>query len=134
MKYFKLEELTKSTKAEIHGIDNSPSPTEIVALQALVENVLDPARHLLGLPIQVTSGYRCKRLNTLVKGSPTSQHMKGEAADLVCANNAKLFDIIKTKLPFDQLIWEKGNDRQPAWVHVSFRKDGENRKKVLRIR
>ena len=44
--------------------------------------------------------------------------------------NADVFKFIKEKLPFDQLIWEFGNDIQPDWVHVSY--SNRNRKQILK--
>ena len=83
MKYFTISEMIKSETALKHGIWNGASLEVEENLRALVEQVLDPLRERYGKPIRVTSGYRCPRLNTLVGGSPNSQHMKGEAADIV---------------------------------------------------
>jgi zinc D-Ala-D-Ala carboxypeptidase len=94
--------------------------------------VLQPLRYELGATIHVNSGFRSEAVNKAVKGSLTSSHCKGEAADLSCYDNARLFGIIKEQLPFDQLIWEGGDDDQPAWVHVSYRKTG-NRQQILRM-
>lgn len=122
MKYFTIHELTKSATAKRLGIDNSPSGTVRAKLTALVEKVLDPLREAYGKPIIVTSGYRCEKLNKAVGGAASSQHVKGEAADIRSVadtpeENQKLFDlIVKLGLPFDQLIDEYGYD----WVHVSF--------------
>jgi hypothetical protein len=122
MKYFTIRELIKSTTAIERHIDNSPSKEVERSLTALVENILDPLREAYGKPIIVTSGYRCARLNKVVGGAPSSQHVKGEAADIRSVQdtpeeNKKLYDlIVKLKLPFDQLINEHGFD----WVHVSF--------------
>jgi hypothetical protein len=122
MKYFTIRELIKSTTAIERHIDNSPSKEVERSLTALVENILDPLREAYGKPIIVTSGYRCARLNKVVGGAPSSQHVKGEAADIRSVQdtpeeNKKLYDlIVKLKLPFDQLINEHGYD----WVHVSF--------------
>ncbi|MFV0505893.1 MAG: D-Ala-D-Ala carboxypeptidase family metallohydrolase [Bacteroidales bacterium] len=132
-KNFTLDELLHSDTADSLGIRNTPSKEVIVNLRNLVRNVLQPAREQLGSAIRVNSGFRCEELNTAIKGAKQSQHRKGEAADLDCKNNAKLYNIIKDNLDFDQLIWEKGDDRQPAWVHVSFKASG-NRKQLLRIR
>lgn len=133
MKYFIIEELTDSAVARQLHIDNTPDKMCIQNLQALVEHVLDPAREALGKPIRVNSGYRCPRLNKCVGGVDNSQHIKGEAADIDTghpAENKKLFEIL-LKLPFDQLIWERGNKQGPAWIHVSYKRNGENRKEVL---
>ena len=128
MKYFTINELTKTNT----GISNIPNAEQVANLIYLVENLLDKAREQLGMPITVTSGYRSYAVNKAVGGVATSQHTKGEAVDLVCKDNAKLFNILKT-MNFDQLIWEKGNSIQPAWVHVSLKRIGINRKQVIRL-
>lgn len=128
MKYFTLNELTKTSTR----ISNIPNAEQIANLTYLVENLLDEAREQLGMPITVTSGYRSKAVNKAVGGVATSQHTKGEAVDLVCRDNARLFNIIKT-MNFDQLIWEKGNSIQPAWVHVSLKRIGINRKQIIKL-
>ena len=122
MKYFTIRELIKSTTAIKRHIDNSPSKEIERSLTALVEKVLDPLREAYGKPIIVTSGYRCPKLNAIVGSTPSSQHVKGEAADIKSVadtpeENKKLFDlIVKLKLPFDQLINEHNYD----CVHVSY--------------
>ena len=122
MKHFTFQELTKSATAKRKGIDNSPSLQVRANLAALVENVLDPLREAYGKPIVVTSGYRCEKLNRAVGGAASSQHVKGQAADIRSVQdtpeeNKKLYDlIVKLGLPFDQLINEYGFD----WVHVSY--------------
>ena len=122
MKYFTLAEMTKSATAQRKGIKNDPSIQVCKALTALIEKVLDPLREAYGKPIIVTSGYRCEKLNKAVGGAASSQHVKGEAADIRSVQdtpeeNKKLFDlIVKLGLPFDQLINEYGYD----WVHVSY--------------
>ena len=134
MKYFTIKELSASTEAKRMGIDNTPTPEARANLTALVEAVLDPLRARYGHPINVSSGYRCPRLNKAVGGAATSQHVRGEAADIYVTNakeKAMLFSMIYYMLPFDQLIWEKGDDETPAWIHVSYR-DGNNRRECLR--
>ena len=124
MKYFSIEELTASTEARKMGIDNTPTPEVVVNLTELVEAVLDPLREKYGRPIHVSSGYRCPRLNKAVGGAANSQHTTGEAADIYVSRArelAELFSLIYYTLPFDQLIWERGNDEAPAWIHVSYR-------------
>lgn len=119
MKYFTIAELCRSTKADKYGINNRCTTEHVKKLTALVDNVLDPLREWYGKPITVNSGYRCSELNKVVKGSKTSQHMKGEAADITTGSkeeNKKLFDYIRENLPFDQLIDESNF----SWVHVSF--------------
>lgn len=132
MKHFTMGELCASTTADAHNIKNTPPLQEAGNLKALAENVLDPLREWYGKPIYVNSGYRSPQLNRIVGGAPTSQHMKGEAADITAgskAENKKLFDYIKSNLPFDQVIDEKDY----SWVHVSYKRDGSNRKQVLKL-
>lgn len=128
MKYFTINELTKTST----GISNIPSVEHITNMIYLIENLLDKAREQLGMPITVTSGYRSEKVNKAVGGVGASQHTKGEAVDLVCRDNAKLFNILKT-MNFDQLIWEKGNSVQPAWVHVSLKRNGNNRRQIIKL-
>lgn len=134
MKFFTIDELTKSDTATRNNINNVPNEQEKNNLIALVDNILDPLREAYGQPIIVTSGYRCEKLNNLVKGSKTSQHRFGQAADIrskqdTKEENKKLFDLIqKLDLPFDQLIDEYNYD----WVHVSH--SSKNRKQILHIK
>lgn len=129
--------MTRSDVAKREGIDNTPGLQETEALTALVEDVLDPLREMYGHPIHVTSGYRCEALNKAVGGAKTSQHLRGEAADITTGKrgeNAKLYGLIEKYFDYDQLIWEHGTDKEPSWVHVSYRAEGGNRKQTLRIR
>ena len=131
MKYFTIQELTKSATAQRKGIKNVPDTTITLNLTALIDNVLDPLREAYGAPIIVTSGYRCEKLNKVVGGAASSQHVKGQAADIRSVKdsrdqNKRLFDLIRElKLPFDQLINEYDYD----WVHVSY--GPRNRRQVL---
>lgn len=130
MKYFKLSEFFISQTALRLGIDNRPQGEEraevLANIEALVANVLDPAREAFCAPITISSGYRSEGLNKAVGGVPSSQHRKGEASDLRSSNNKKLFEILKG-LEFDQLIWEK----KGVWIHVSYKRNGKNRKQIL---
>ena len=120
MKWFKKEDfLCRCGKCEM--------PAEVEGnLMALVENVLEPAREKLGLPIIVNSGYRCERHNKAVGGVANSQHLRGEAADIRCADNKRLAKIIVEAGRFDQLII------YPTFIHVSFKRLGSNRRQILK--
>lgn len=133
--YFSLAELTKSSATARHGIDNTPPQQAIWALERLCVEVLDPLRSLLGRPIVVNSGYRSPEVNKLIGGSATSQHCKGEAADIECpgvSNLALALQIERSAFPFDQLILEFHDvgDDASGWVHVSHC-GAKNRKEVL---
>lgn len=135
MKYFTIEELSRSATATAQGINNTPTREVVANLTELVDKVLDPLREAWGGPITVTSGYRSPALNKAVKGATNSQHIRGEAADITVgsrAANARLHALIQSLgLPYDQLIWEKGTDAGPDWVHVSH--GPPNRKQLLRL-
>jgi len=112
--------------------DNTPNADQLAAMKLLAANVFEPLRAIVGKPIIITSMFRSAKVNQLIGGSSTSQHCKGEAMDIkLPGQNRSLFEIILNQLPFDQLIWEFGTDKEPAWVHVSYKATG-NRKQVLR--
>lgn len=129
---FTLEELCASTKAkELRIINQVTDAVHLQALKALTKEVLQPIRDLHGAPVTVTSGYRQPALNKALGGSPTSQHPKGEAADIAVgspADNKDLFEqIARSGIPYDQLICEFGGE----WLHVSHRLHGPQRRQVL---
>lgn len=138
MKYFTLSELTKSATARRLGIDNEADVDVRANITALVDNVLDPLRTKWGMPIIVTSGYRCPKLNAAVGGAVNSQHTKGMAADIrtvsdTPADNMRLLRcLLNSGIVFDQVICEYPDAQgRPDWIHVSFKRLGGNRKNRL---
>jgi hypothetical protein len=134
MLYFTINELCRSQVAAQRGIDNTPTDAVTANLRLLINNVLDPLREAWGRPLTVSSGYRSKALNKAVGGVSNSQHLTGQAADIVAgsrADNYKLFKLaISLKLPYDQLIFEKGTLAEGCdWVHISF--SNRNRRQIL---
>jgi hypothetical protein len=126
---FSLEQLTYSETAERERIDNTPAP-EIVENLRLLAQGLEQVRMLIGLPLEISSGYRCPELNMHVGGAKTSQHTKGQAADFTCDEFGPPVEIIKairdSDIEFDQCILEYAK-----WVHISF--SAAPRGKVLTI-
>lgn len=125
--HFRWSEFMRSETAAKLGIPNDPGPQERQAIQVLVVNVLEPVRAQWG-PVKILSGYRSPALNRAVPGSsPTSQHTLGEAADITVPGvpNRALFAWMRSQVPYDQLILEFPDDRDPfaGWVHVSYRDD-----------
>lgn len=118
-KNFSLYEMTVTNS----GIPNEPNDEQLANLKLLCENVLQPLRNKFNRPIKVTSGFRNEKVNRHVGGVASSEHVQGMAADLVCEDNAELFNLIRQRFKFTQLIYERGNKIQPAWVHVSYDKD-----------
>ena len=124
--HFSLAEMLASQTATRRGYAEQfqPEPVIISNLQALVANILEPLRVSLGVPIRVSSGYRCPRLNRAIGGARSSQHIQGHAADITAPGvpNAELLSrIVALGLPFDQLIAEFPDEQgQPAWIHISY--------------
>lgn len=132
-KNFSVKELTKSSTATRLGIDNTPNIEQTINLTHLAINVLQPVRDHHG-STTVSSGLRVLELNRAVGSSDTSQHMKGEAADMECpgVDNLELAKWMAENLEFDQIILEgyEEGDTNSGWIHVSFKADGSNRKKL----
>lgn len=130
-KNFTLEEFLESAYARRHNIKEQFTPPQEVKdnLKLLCINTLQPLADLTKRSVNITSGYRCTRVNKGIGGSPQSDHILGRAADINIKGitSKELFDfIIKSKIPFDQLIEEFG-----AWVHISFRgKENRNQKLI----
>lgn len=136
MKYFSIAEFLRSDAAEKHQVSNIPADEELlkvlININALVNNVLDPLRAMIGRPIIITSGYRSQQVNELVGGSKTSQHLSGQAADIHVQGFTPeqmeiVYEIAQMYLDFDQLIfypskniihvsWDEDKNRQESWV------------------
>ena len=152
--HFALLEFTESPTAKKYGIENTPPEEAVENLKNLCVGTLEPLREALGLPVIITSGYRCKALNDiLTHASGSSQHLKGQAADFYvgwCAplrgrgqsgpssgsgigsspreRLIKAFRLIITneKIDYDQLIL------YPDFIHVSFVSRASNRRKIIK--
>lgn len=135
-KNFSYREFEKSAIADRRGYCNVIVDVQVRdAVRALTLNVLQPLRDGLGMPVIISSGYRCPQLNAdpAVGGAPSSQHVKGEAADI----HVDLPDgsrmpsvelarrIVALQLPYDQVII------YPTFVHVSHKLEGEQRGRIL---
>lgn len=130
---FTLAEMTLSETAGRAGLSNVPPPIAIGHLAMLCWYVLEPLRQKIGRPILISSGYRSPQVNELVKGSASSLHRIGRAADLVVPGMAPR-DVCKTvidlRLPFTELILEFGE-----WTHVAVAEVGrEPERRVLTAR
>ena len=132
-KNFTLAEMVKSETALRHDMDNTPGEAEIENLKRLAEKVLQPVRDAYGKGVKVNSGYRHPEVNAKVGGSKTSDHCKGQAADIEIPGvaNADLAKWITENLDFTQVILEFYTPGVPdsGWVHVSY--DPANLKKQV---
>ena len=130
------KEGVKSNTALRRGIDNTPGSYEKSNMEITAEKIFEPLREWVGGPIKINSFYRCEELNRAIGGSSRSQHCEGRAMDLDDTfgykTNSEMFEYIRNNLSFDQLIWEFGDDKNPAWVHVSYVSQDQNRLRVMR--
>ncbi|HQQ81953.1 MAG TPA: D-Ala-D-Ala carboxypeptidase family metallohydrolase [Cyclobacteriaceae bacterium] len=130
-KYLTLQDAIKARP----GFSNKPSEDQIKALIYWGTCVLDPIVEHFGVVPFLHSVFRNDAYNAAIGGDPHSQHRFGQAGDMdfdnvpKAPNNKALFDFVVRNLNFDQIIWEKGTNENPDWVHVSAI-DGVNRKKI----
>lgn len=124
---FSYREFERSDMADRHEVCNVIRTAEVRdAVKALTLEVLQPLRDEWGRPLHVNSGYRCEELNRLVGGVASSQHVRGEAADIACENPVELARLaVRLQLPFDQMIL------YPDFVHFSHSLEGPQRGQVL---
>ena len=121
---FSLHEMVKSETAARRGLDNTPNDAVIANLKVLAENVLQPIRSHYGKGVKVNSGYRSPDVNAAVGGSRTSDHTRGQAADIEIPGvpNYDLAKHIVDNYKFTQVILEFYTPGIPdsGWVHVSY--------------
>ena len=118
------------------GLNNDPSDTHLQNMKLLSEKIFEPLRMYVNGPIKINSFYRGPELNKAIGGSAKSQHCHGQAMDIDDTyghmSNATMYKWIKENLDYDQMIWEFGDDNNPAWVHVSYVDPGSNRNRCLK--
>ena len=131
IKYFSLSEFLNSATAKRLRIDNTPSFEVVDNLNKLAD-YLDVIREKVGKPILISSGFRCPVLNKAVGGVANSQHLKGLAADLICADMESLEKVLRETGGFDQLIKEHRKGSKSFWYHVSVcNRNGKPRNQII---
>ena len=128
-KNFTLAEFTNSDTAKRENYFEQYTPDEKVIenLSYGAEKIAEPIRNIFG-SFSPTVAYRCERLNTKLKGSKSSMHNTGEAFDETFMlngsniSNKVFFWLLKSNLPFTELIWEKGDSNNPNWLHIGWKK------------
>jgi len=138
--HISYNEAVKSQTAERKGIKNIPNEGQLQNMVFVANELFELLRIWWGKPIGVSSFFRSLKLNHAIGGSGTSQHCLGLAIDIDAdmfhngLTNKMIFDFFKNRvevIDYDQLIWEFGNDDNPAWIHVSKTK-GKNRNQKLK--
>lgn len=134
-KHISYKEATRSNTALRRGIENIPDVEELENMKVIAEKVFEPLRKWVGGPIKINSFYRSPELNVAIGGSKKSQHCHGQAIDIDDTyghrSNASMFKHIRYNMDYDQIIWEFGDDKNPAWVHVSYVSEEKNRHRCL---
>ena len=126
-KYFELAEFLCSNEAKKKRIENLPSFEVVEHLDELVGTILDPLRAAYGMPIRVTSGFRCQELNRAVGGVWNSAHLYGYAADLQVGGSFNKFrDFVvdwvkKSGVRFDQVLLERNTKTGEQWIHIGIK-------------
>jgi hypothetical protein len=137
-KNFTLSEMVKSETALRNNLDNTPGEAEIASLKLLAEKVLQPVRDHFGKGVKVNSGFRHPDVNAAVGGSKTSDHCRGQAADIEIPGvpNSELAEWIKANLSFTQLILEFYTPGIPdsGWVHVSYNPDNLKKQDMTAVK
>ena len=135
-KHISYKEGVYSNTATRRGIENDPNDEQLKCMETIAEEVFEPLRAYVGGPIKINSFFRSPELNKAIGGSGKSQHCKGQAIDIDDSfgrmTNAEMYHWIKEHLDFDQMIWEFGDDDNPAWVHVSYVSAEDNRNRCLK--
>ena len=135
-KHISYKEATRSNTALRRGIDNIPDIEELENMKVIAEKVFEPLRKWVGGPIKINSFYRSPELNVAIGGSKKSQHCHGQAMDIDDTyghrSNASMFHHIRYNMDYDQIIWEFGDDKNPAWIHISYVSEEENRHRCLK--
>lgn len=120
---FSFEELTRTSQTELQDLNREEARAYILPLTQLAE-LLEAIRARWGRPLKVNSGFRGPAVNAATPGaSQTSQHMRGEAADItipgVDDSDLRRWIARESGLPFGQCILERPPGR--SWVHISIR-------------
>lgn len=137
MKHFTYSELFRSQVAIDNDIVNMPlfwgEIYVYFRLYSLVVYLLEPIREKFAVPMIITSGYRCEKVNKLVGGASNSQHRKGEAVDFYFEGFSKkemtaAFFEIAENFDFDQLIYYK----KKGFIHISYSEDNNRHQSFMK--
>lgn len=129
-KDFSYKEFEASPTASRKGICNVITSFDVRdAVKELTERVLQPLRDIVRRPLRINSGYRCPEFNKAVGGVPTSQHVKGEAADIAAEDPHALAKVVRDTPE----IWREVDQMilYPTFVHISHRRRGPQRGQLL---
>lgn len=115
--HFRLSEMIRSATALRMGLPNNPTTQNIANLTQLCLGPLESLRTQFGA-LYIDSGLRVAAVNEAVKGSGTSAHPAGWAADINVMDpdvtRKSIVDwIVASDMEYDQVIFEG------TWVHIA---------------
>lgn len=127
-KNFSFEELSITTI----GIPNDPDRVCKHHLLLLATYILQPIRDRFGI-IKINSAYRSGHVNDLVGGGMNSQHLFGEAADIVSpqASLEMVYEWAARNLKYGQIILEDKPEKGGRWIHISLPRLGQNQQALV---
>lgn len=117
--HFNLDELTTTNNKKLREKNYRYGLYKLTQMNILA-HFCEQVRLIVDCPMKITSGIRCEELNTVVGGSKTSQHLKGEAIDFIPTKikvQTAFTKLRNSNLEFGQLIIEKSGTTE--WVHIS---------------
>lgn len=130
---FSFEEMIFSATARLRKIDNNPDHIQAVNIKTLCEQILQPIRNKFGRALKITSGFRTEKLNRAVGGAKNSQHLKGEAADMVSDNNRELWNLICQMIEAGEIIvGQLIDEKNLRWIHISL-PDSNHQNQILHL-
>tara|TARA_B100000214_G_scaffold366774_1_gene336151 strand:- start:1166 stop:1783 length:618 start_codon:yes stop_codon:yes gene_type:complete len=129
-------EINNFPGSDVSDYDRDLTKNKIISnLHKLFKYCVNPIYSEFG-KIGLSSVYRNKELNQLLKGVEYSQHIYGYAADIVSTDpnihTSEIWNWCKLNLPrYHQLIWEypergtfanepQNNNNSFSWIHISF--------------
>lgn len=102
------------------------------SILALVNKLLQPLRDLYGKTMTINSGYRCAELNALVGGVASSQHCKGEAADIATGSQTESWRMARLAKTTPEIFREIDQMiLYPTFIHFSHRLKGPQRNQII---
>lgn len=124
--HFNLAELCTTSNKELAKENLKEAKAHLTEMECLAF-FAEQVRAILNVPMVITSGFRCDKLNKAVGGAKTSQHRFFRAIDFIPKGMSveEAYSRIKmSNLVYKQLIKEQSNGKE--WVHVSMGYEREN--------
>jgi hypothetical protein len=118
VRYFDADEVFYRGARDAKLQLNTDPPRSLWPSLLAVTKVADEARHRIGRPLRINSGYRSPAYNRAISGSSASIHMRGGALDL-SGSPVTLRRILREMR--DEGLFKGGIGRYPTFTHVDVR-------------